>query len=73
MKKMYVAPKTDALEVVERYGVLEGDISGVASGGDSLSKQSDTIWDDVDDDEGDVTGVSKPKDLWGEDGEATDE
>ena len=72
MKKIYVAPKTDALEVVERYGVLEEDISGIATGSDSLGKQSDTIWDDVDD-EGDVTGASKPKDLWGDDGEASDE
>lgn len=71
MKKKYMVPRTKIVSTQGKICILES--SGQLGDSDYESKQSDTIWDDVDDDEGDVTGVSKPKDLWSEDGEVTDE
>ena len=63
-------PRAKIVSTQGKICILES--SGQLGDSDYESKQSDTIWDDVDD-EGDVTGASKPKDLWDEDGEATDE
>lgn len=41
MKKEYVKPLTDALQIDVRYGVLEDENSGIAGGESSLGKSTD--------------------------------
>ncbi len=46
MKEIYVSPQTEIIELIERYGVLDDELSaGVADGGDSLGKEN-MSWDD---------------------------
>ena len=40
MKKEYVKPLTDALQIDVRYGVLEDDMSGIVNGDASLGKST---------------------------------
>ena len=61
MKKEYVKPLTDALQIDVRYGVLEEEMSGIASGEHSLGKSTDFEAED---------GESKPlksMNLWSDD------
>lgn len=61
MKKEYVKPLTDALQIDVRYGVLEDENSGIAGGGSSLGKSTNFEAED---------GESKPfksVNLWSDD------
>lgn len=46
MKKVYINPITECIVVYERYGVLENENSGIASGGSSLGKENTLNWDE---------------------------
>lgn len=46
MKRLYIIPITESIEVYERYGVLEKENSGVAGGEISFGKQNDLFWDE---------------------------
>lgn len=59
MKKIYVAPTTEEVELIERYGVLENENSGVAGGESSLSKENNN-WDDTES----TTFANHRKSLW---------
>ena len=63
MKKEYVKPLTDALQIDVRYGVLEDENSGIAGGGSSLGKSTDF--------ESEETGSEplKSVNLWSDDEE----
>lgn len=54
MKKVYISPITECLEVYERYGVLEDENSGVAH--DPMGKENNFTFDTDD-----------PYELWGDD------
>ncbi len=63
MKKIYVKPLTDALQIDVRYGVLEEDMSGIVNGDASLGKSTNF--------EAEETGSEpiKSVNLWSDDEE----
>ena len=58
MKKVYEKPRFELLELIEKFGVMQGDGSvGEYNGGDAMGKENDLIWND------------EVEDLWGDDSE----
>lgn len=66
MKKEYVKPVTDALQIDVRYGVLEDENSGIAGGGSSLGKSTNF------DNEDSTSEPLKSVNLWSDDEDQED-
>ena len=58
MKKVYEKPRFELLELIEKFGVMQGDGSvGEITGGNAMGKENDLTWND------------EVEDLWGDDSE----